>query len=337
MISPKKKTILVTGGCGFIGSHIVDKLIKNQNEVIVLDNLSTGSIKNLNSDAILYQGDARNEFFIQKIFEQYKFDYVIHQAAKINTNVLQEVPLNDIRNTLESTIVLAKNCIKHNVKNLIFASSVAVYGRPKSLPVKESSSLNPIYSYGIAKKVAEEYLKYFNIYYNLNYQVLRYSNVYGPRQPIFGEVGVIAIFTDRIIQEKELIIYGDGEQQRDYIFVEDIVRGLVSCALLGNPGEAYNLASGAETSIKDLADLINELTKNKQPHDMKEPRDWDNSGKRFGSTEKSMKELSFKTHYDLKEGLKKTVAWTQQDKIQSVIKSNFQRHVKNLPELKKYF
>ena len=304
MISPKKKTILVTGGCGFIGSHIVDKLIKNQNEVIVLDNLSTGSIKNLNSDAILYQGDARNEFFIQKIFEQYKFDYVIHQAAKINTNVLQEVPLNDIRNTLESTIVLAKNCIKHNVKNLIFASSVAVYGRPKSLPVKESSSLNPIYSYGIAKKVAEEYLKYFNIYYNLNYQVLRYSNVYGPRQPIFGEVGVIAIFTDRIIQEKELIIYGDGEQQRDYIFVEDIVDFTLR-ALTFKDCSVYNVGSGTPSTV-------NQVFAKFQKYDLKQ-KDAIYKNERFGeignfytTINKALK-TGWKPKFNLDQGIKKTI------------------------------
>ncbi len=306
MISPKKKTILVTGGCGFIGSHIVDKLIKNQNEVIVLDNLSTGSIKNLNSDAILYQGDARNEFFIQKIFEQYKFDYVIHQAAKINTNVLQEVPLNDIRNTLESTIVLAKNCIKHNVKNLIFASSVAVYGRPKSLPVKESSSLNPIYSYGIAKKVAEEYLKYFNIYYNLNYQVLRYSNVYGPRQPIFGEVGVIAIFTDRIIQEKELIIYGDGEQQRDYIFVEDIVDFTLR-ALTFKDCSVYNVGSGTPSTV-------NQVFAKFQKYDLKQ-KDAIYKNERFGEIGNFYTNIDnalrkeWVPKFNLDDGIKRTVSF----------------------------
>ena len=251
MRSTKKGTVLVTGGCGFIGSHVVDKLIENGYTVIVLDDLSTGSINNCNPDAVLHQGDVCDEFFIKKIFQQYEFDYVIHQASTINTNALHEEPLHDVKSSVNSTIILAKNCTKHKVKNLIFASSVAVYGRPESLPANENSPINPIYSYGIAKYTAEAYLKYFFTYYGLNYQVLRYANVFGPRQPIFGEVGVIAIYTDNLVKGNQLIIFGDGGHQRDYIHVADVVEFTVKSMQFDVPS-FYNIGRGVPVTVNQV-------------------------------------------------------------------------------------
>ena len=192
-----------------------------------------------------------DEFFIKKIFQQYEFDYVIHQATTINTNALHEEPLHDVKSSVNSTIILAKNCIKHKVKNLIFASSVAVYGRPESLPANENSPINPIYSYGIAKYTAEAYLKYFFTYYGLNYQILRYANVYGPMQPIYGEVGVIAIFTDRLIKNKELIIFGDGEHLRDYIYISDVVDFTLLSVKFKSPN-VFNVGCGVAVSVNEV-------------------------------------------------------------------------------------
>jgi len=247
----EKKVVLVTGGCGFIGSHVVDRLIEDGYVVVVLDDLSTGYMNNLSQDAILYQGDASDEYFVNKIFEQHKFDYVIHEATTINTNALHEIPLHDIKSSVNSTIVLAESCVKHNVKNFIFASSVAVYGRPESLPAAENSPIDPIYSYGIAKYTAESYLKYFFTYYGLNYQILRYANVFGPRQPIYGEVGVIAIYTDRLIKGKELIIFGDGEHQRDYIYVADVVEFTVKSMQFDTPS-VYNVGRGVPVTVNEV-------------------------------------------------------------------------------------
>ena len=247
----EKKVVLVTGGCGFIGSHVVDRLIEDGYAVVVLDDLSTGHMDNLNPGAILYQGNASDEYFVNKIFEQHKFDYVIHEATTINTNALHEIPLHDLKSSATSTIVLAESCVKHNVKNFVFASSVAVYGRPESLPAAEDSPINPIYSYGIAKYTAESYLKYFFTYYGLNYQILRYANVFGPRQPIYGEVGVIAIYTDRLIRGKELIIFGDGEQQRDYIYVADVVEFTVKSMQFDTPS-VYNVGRGVPVTVNEV-------------------------------------------------------------------------------------
>jgi UDP-glucose 4-epimerase len=246
-----KDTVLVTGGCGFIGSHVVDKLIEDGYVVVVLDDLSTGSMNNLNSDAIFYQGDVSDECFVNKIFEQYEFDYVVHEATTINTNALHEVPLHDLKSSVTSTIIIAENCIKHNVKNFVFASSVAVYGRPKSLPAIENCPIEPIYSYGISKYAAESYLKYFFNYYGLNYQILRYTNVFGPRQPIYGEVGVIAIYTDRLIKGEELIIFGDGKHQRDYIYVADVVDFTLKSMQFRTPS-IYNVGRGIPVTVNEV-------------------------------------------------------------------------------------
>ena len=251
MKDKEKKVVLVTGGCGFIGSHVVDRLIEDGYAVVVLDDLSTGHMNNLSQDAILYQGDASDEYFVNKIFEQHKFDYVIHEATTINTNALHEIPLHDLKSSANSTIVLAESCVKHNVKNFIFASSVAVYGRPESLPAAENSLIDPIYSYGIAKYTAESYLKYFFTYYGLNYQILRYANVFGPRQPIYGEVGVIAIYADRLIKGKELIIFGDGEHQRDYIYVADVVEFTVKSMQFDTPS-VYNVGRGVPVTVNEV-------------------------------------------------------------------------------------
>jgi UDP-glucose 4-epimerase len=251
MTNIRKNTILVTGGCGFIGSHVVDRLVEDGYVVVVLDDLSTGSMNNLNPNAIFYQGDVCDEYFISKIFEQHKFDYVVHEATTINTNALHESPLHDLRSSANSTIILAEHCIKYNVKNFIFASSVAVYGRPISLPADENTPIIPIYSYGIAKYTAESYLKYFHTYYGLNYQILRYANVFGPRQPIYGEVGVIAIYTDRLIKGKELIIFGDGEHQRDYIYVSDVVEFTVKSIQFNTPS-VYNIGRGVPVTVNEV-------------------------------------------------------------------------------------
>ena len=251
MSNKRKHSVLVTGGCGFIGSHIVDRLIKDGYEVIIIDDLSTGSLENLNSNAIFYQGDASDSYFVSKIFKQHKFTYVIHEATTINTNALHEIPLHDIKSSVNSTIILAENCVKYNINNFVFASSVAVYGRSKSLPASEDSLIDPIYSYGIAKYTSESYLKYFFTYYGLNYQVLRYANVFGPRQPIYGEVGVIAIYTDRFIKGEELIIFGDGEHQRDYIYVTDVVGFTLKSMQFSTPS-TYNVGRGIPVTVNEV-------------------------------------------------------------------------------------
>ena len=255
MLNKRKHLVLVTGGCGFIGSHVVDRLINDNFEVIVIDDLSTGKLENLNVEAIFYQGDVSDSNFVNKIFKQHKIKFVIHEATKINTNVLKEMPLIDVKSSINSTIVLAEHSIKYNIKNFIFASSVAVYGRSESLPASEDSLIDPIYSYGISKYTAESYLNYFASYYNLNFQILRYANVFGPRQPIYGEVGVIAIYTDRLINKEKLTIFGDGKNQRDYIYVSDIVEFTIN-SMFFDQSSTFNVGRGIPISVNQIFDLF---------------------------------------------------------------------------------
>jgi len=240
-----KKKVIVTGGCGFLGSHLVDKLILKEYSVYVIDNLSTGSLKNLNKKAKFYFSNIEDYDQILKIFSQVKPKYVFHLAAKINTSIIKENPILDINNQIIGSINLIKLSLKYKIKKFVFGSSVAVYGKQVSFPVKEKTTKKPDTSYGICKLTVENYLEYFNKFYNFNYISLRYSNIFGDRQKIIGEVGVIAIFLNRILKKKILKIFGKGKLTRDYISVEDAVE-LTYRSLKSNYIGCLNVGSGKE-------------------------------------------------------------------------------------------
>jgi UDP-glucose 4-epimerase len=300
----EKNIVLVTGGCGFIGSHIVDRLVSDGYVVVVLDDLSTGSIDNLNKEAIFYQGDVSDQLFVNKVFDQHQISYVVHQATKINTNALHEDPLRDVRSSIDSTILLAGNCVKHKVKKLIYASSVAVYGRAEELPALESSLLEPIYSYGIAKYSAESYLKYYSIYYDLDYQILRYANVYGPRQPIYGEVGVIAIYTDRLIKGEQLIVFGDGKHQRDYIYVSDVVDFTVQ-SMKFRESSTYNIGRGIPVTVNELFTIFQKYDPEHKDA-LRKPERFGEIGSFYSDVSRALN-TGWKIKVDLEQGISKTI------------------------------
>lgn len=270
--SAKKSRILVTGGAGFIGSHITDELLSRDHEVVVVDDLSTGRRENINPLAEFQCMDVADEEGLKSVFQGMKIDYVIHQAAKININVMLEDTAKDVKSSVLGTLNVLKCCVEYKVKKLVYASSVAVYGRAIKLPVSEIDELNPIYSYGIAKKCAEEYVRYYSKYYGLNYTILRYANVYGPRQPIYGEVGVIAIYTDRILKGEPLIVYGEGAHLRDYIFIEDVVNMTVKMLSLGDR-ETYNIGVGTGVSVREVFDQFCSLSGEKLRSEHKPERE----------------------------------------------------------------
>ena len=264
--------ILVTGGAGFIGSHVVDRLLAQGHHAIILDDLSTGKAENVNPSAVFYQGDISDPESVRSAFDNHKINYVIHAAAKINLSVESEDPPTDIRTSVLGTLNLLRCCAEYGVNKLIYASSVAVYGRPSRMPVAETDPLVPIYSYGIAKKCAEDYVRFFGENHGLNYTILRYANVYGPRQPIFGEVGVIAIYTERVAKGQMLTIYGDGEQLRDYVYIDDVVSVTLAALTNGDRG-TFNVGCGVGISVNQLYAQFCELAGHELPCEHKPERE----------------------------------------------------------------
>ena len=299
------KTILVTGGCGFIGSHIVDALISRVDTVIVVDDLSTGTQDNLNPRAVFYQGDIADRDFLRKVFEQHSVSAVIHQAAKINTSVLTEEPLFDVRTSVVGTINLIELCLEYKVARLVFASSVAIYGRPEKLPACENFEPKPIYSYSIAKVCAEKYLYFYAKTHGLAYHCLRYANVFGPRQPIYGEVGVIAIFTQKVLNGQELTIYGNGKYVRDYIYIDDVVAAtLRSLEVDGNL--VLNVGRGVPATVNELVDIF-QSTNNMPLKVVYKPERIGELGNFYCNTSRLKSHLHWHPEVSLQEGISMTI------------------------------
>ena len=250
--------ILVAGGAGFIGSHLVDRLILLGNKVIVVDDLSTGVRNQVNKEALFYCGKIENQLLLEKIFSQHKISTVYHLAAVINEGIDSECSLIDANVSAVGTINLLDFSIRFQVVKFIFVSSVSVYGVPKEIPVTESAKLSPINSYGISKLFAEKYVQYYGDKYGLPYHILRYGNIYGPRQPKIGEVGVISIFTQRAINGQKFKIYGDGRQRRDFLYVEDCVNMTIEMSRVSG-NNIVNIASGKSTSIIELVNIFIEF------------------------------------------------------------------------------
>lgn len=245
---------LVTGGVGFIGSHLVDSLIDKGHEVVVIDNLSTGNFANFNDKSYFYNNDINSN--LDYIFALHKFDYVFHQAAQINLRTSIKDPYLDAHTNILGSLNIIQTALKHNVKHIFFASTGgAIYDSSGSLPWTESTFANPSSPYGLAKLTVERYLELFKTLHGLNYTILRYSNVYGPRQNSHGEAGVISIFLDKIKNNQDLIIFGDGSQTRDFVYVKDVVNANIH-ALENNLSGTYNVCTNSETSIIDLARLL---------------------------------------------------------------------------------
>lgn len=246
--------VLVTGGCGFIGSHIVDALIDNKHEVAIADNLSTGSIDNLNPKALFYETDILNNDFF-KVFKDFSPEVVFHQAAQIDIQKSIKATSFDAMTNVVGTVKVLENCRDYNISKIIYASSAAVYGTPEYLPVDELHKISPMSFYGISKFAPELYIKIFSDMYGFKYTILRYSNVYGIRQEPKGEGGVVSVFTDKLIKGETPIIFGDGEQTRDFIYVKDIAAANLS-ALTKGDNSVINVSTGIKTSVNELLKLM---------------------------------------------------------------------------------
>ncbi|MFH1429379.1 MAG: NAD-dependent epimerase/dehydratase family protein [Candidatus Margulisiibacteriota bacterium] len=299
---------LVTGGAGFIGSHIVDRLIKEGHEVIVLDDLSTGFERNLNSKAVFINGSVTNDRIICETFTENKIDYVFHLAAQIDVRKSTENPVYDANINIIGALNLIRIAEENKIKKFIYVSTGgAVYGEPEYTPADEAHPVNPLCPYGISKHVVEHYLYYYAWEKGLNYTVLRLPNVYGPRQNPEGEAGVVAIFINALIAGKVPVLFGFGKATRDYVYVGDVVNAVISAIDKGD-GEIINLGWGKEVSVQDIYDTIcNELNVDVKPK-YEELRAGEIKAISLNA-EKAKKILGWAPVVSLQEGIHHTVNW----------------------------
>ncbi|MBI3354442.1 MAG: NAD-dependent epimerase/dehydratase family protein [Nitrospirae bacterium] len=305
--------ILVTGGAGFIGSHIVDRLIEEGHEVVVVDNLVAGKKKNINEKAGFYKVDICSSK-LEKIFKKEKPDLVNHHAAQIDVRKSVSDPVYDAEVNILGMINLLQCCIKYSVRKVIFASSGgAIYGEQESFPATENHPLRPVSPYGIGKLTGEKYLYYYKINYGLDYVNLRYANVYGPRQDPFGEAGVVAIFANKLLNGEQPVINGNGNQTRDYVFVEDVVEANMAVMQKGT-AEAYNVGTGRETSVNELFRHLVDIT----GANVKEIHGPEKKGEQLRSVldyGKISKEFEWEPRVSIEEGLKKAVNYFKNNKL----------------------
>ncbi|ENK1242702.1 NAD-dependent epimerase/dehydratase family protein [Clostridium botulinum] len=292
--------VLVTGGAGFIGSHIVDLLIEEGYNVVVVDNLYHGKLENINPKAKFYRADIRDRY-IKNIFNKEKPDYIIHQAAQINVANSINYPILDAEINILGTINILDACKNNDVKKIIYPASAAIFGEPKYLPIDEKHPLNMISPYGVSKHTVEHYLYVYNKLYGINYVSLRFSNVYGPRQDFSGEGGVISIFCNRMASGKRPIIFGNGEQVRDFIYVKDVAKATL-LAMESDENGIFNACSNIQTSINQLVEVINKIiNKNLKPIYF-ENRKGDIKFS-YMSYEKIKKHLDWEPKYNIEDGI----------------------------------
>lgn len=296
--------ILITGGAGFIGSNLAKKLISSENNITILDNLSTGIRENVPEGINLIVGDIRSD--LNTILNDKKFDVVYHLAAQISVNNSMNHPKDDAEINILGSLNIIEWCIKNNVKKFIFSSSAAVYDSTKTL-LNENDKIEPKSPYGLAKRTIEQYLKILGENDKINYCILRFSNVYGPGQNSKSEAGVISIFTDSIIKGRDITIFGDGNQTRDFVYVKDVASALVLAQKLGG---IYNVSSAKEITINELVSKLNSITGNKVKIIYEKPRKGDIAKSSLDNS-KIIKE-GWKPMEILEQGLIQTVQYIKQ-------------------------
>lgn len=306
--------ILVAGGAGFIGSHIVDRLLDADIEVIVLDNLYTGKLENLrkhkrNRKFRFQNGDVRDYRTVKRVVKG--VDAVFNDAAIVGIPRSIEDPIlaNDVN--AGGTLKLLKACSDAGVKRYIQASSASVYGNPETMPIEESFPLNPISPYAVAELAAENYAKVFHVVYGLETVCLRYFNVYGPRQSASTYSGVIPIFLDQLRQNKRLVVFGDGEQTRDFVYVKDVVQAnILALTVEKAAGEVFNVATGKPSSINELVERLQKHAGKKRTKPLYKSSRSGDVRSSYASIKKTKKILGFKPVYDLEKGISESVKVT---------------------------
>jgi UDP-glucose 4-epimerase len=304
--------VLVTGGAGFIGSHVVDRFVQEGHQVSVIDNLSTGKRKNVNREAVLYKADICSSR-LDRIFKREAPVVIVHLAAQMNVRRSTEDPMFDANVNILGTINLLQLAIKYGARKMVFASSGgAVYGEQHQFPAPETHPTAPLSPYGISKLSCEYYLEYFRHVAGLGYTALRFGNVYGPRQNPEGEAGVIAIFSQQLLKGQQSLINGNGLQTRDYVYVRDVVEAVMTASDQHVHG-IYNVGTGVETTVNDIFGRLKALTQ----VDCKELHGPAKKGEQLRSVldcSKLTEDTGWEPTVSLAEGLAETVEFFQKKK-----------------------
>jgi UDP-glucose 4-epimerase len=304
--------ILVTGGAGFIGSHVVDLYMAQGHEVAVIDDLSTGRWSNINPGARFYQANICDSE-VDEIFRLEKPDIVNHHAAQMNVRYSVSNPIFDARVNIIGSVNMIELSRQHGVKRFIYSSSGgAVYGEPEVLPCTEDHPVNPICPYGVSKHTVEHYLYLYEKNYGLPYTIFRYPNVYGPRQNPKGEAGVIAIFAGRLLSGQLALINGDGNQLRDYLYVMDCAWANILALKMDQGSKIYNLGSGLGTSVNQLFTMLCKIISiTQQP--VHGPAQCGETRQIYLDASKAVQELGWRQQVGLEEGLTRTVAYIRSE------------------------
>lgn len=300
--------ILVTGGAGFIGSHVVDLFVSNGYEVVIVDDLSTGRASNLNPAAKFYQMDIRDPK-LREVFEGERPDFISHHAAQMDVRRSVAQPLFDADVNILGSINLIECAREFNVRHFVYISTGgAVYGEPETLPCDEMHPINPICQYGASKHTVEHYLYMYNVNYGLQYTVLRYPNVFGPRQDPHGEAGVVAIFTGKMLDNDPVTINGDGEQTRDFVFVRDCARANLLAVTVDHAPGIYNIGWGRPTSINEIFTNLAKITGYTHPVSYG-PAKVGETRHIYLDASKANRDLGWSATLSLEEGLRETVEY----------------------------
>lgn len=300
--------ILITGGAGFIGSNIADACIKAGHKVSILDNLSSGKISNVNKEAKFYKCDIRDEKKVSAVFSRGKFDIVCHHAAQIDVRKSVSDPKFDAGVNVLGTLNILESAAKSKVKKVIFASSGGtIYGECGRNAPDETAKGRPLSPYGITKYTIEFYLNFYRAIHGLRYTILRYANVYGPRQDPFGEAGVVAIFGGKMLKNEEAFIFGDGEQMRDYVYVGDVAKANLLALRRGND-EIINIGTSKAISVKTLFRKMAVICRYKRKPVFKAARPGE-LFKSFLDAKKAKKVLGWEPSVDLDGGLRTTIEY----------------------------
>lgn len=317
--------ILVTGGAGFIGSHVVDAYIAQGHDVVVIDDLSTGHREFLNPKARFYQLDIADRAGVREVFARERFGLVNHHAAQVDVRVSVADPLRDARTNLMGLLTLLEACREFSVKKFIFISSGGViYGEPEELPVPEDAPKKPISPYGVAKLASEFYLFSAKQTWGLDYIALRYANVYGPRQTPKSEATVISTFSRQLVRSEPVTIFGDGEQTRDFVFVSDVVAanllaterlaGINRVPVRSIDDLAFNVGTGRETSVNALLKIFSRVLQRECDAHYAPPRPGELQRNALDISQ-AQRVLGFVPKVSLEEGLAKTLEWVRLESL----------------------